>query len=43
MFSKMQVHESKPVFMKAFIEYFKNMQERNGAIGYIHSCPELME
>ena len=29
--------------MKAFIEYFKNMQERNEAIGYIHSCPELME
>ena len=29
--------------MKAFIEYFKNIQERNGAIGYIHSCPELME
>ena len=28
---------------KAFIEYFKNIQERNGAIGYIHSCPELME
>ncbi len=29
--------------MKTFVEYFKNMQERNGYGGCIHSCPELME
>ncbi|MCR4921539.1 MAG: hypothetical protein K5945_07545 [Bacteroidaceae bacterium] len=29
--------------MNAFEEYFKNIRERNGAIGYIHSCPELMD
>ena len=29
--------------MNAFVDYFKNIQERNGDIGYIHSCPELME
>ena len=29
--------------MSAFAEYFKNMQERNGSIGYIHSCPDLIE
>ena len=29
--------------MNAFVEYFRNIQERNGAIGYIHSCSELME
>lgn len=29
--------------MNAFVEYFKNIQNRNGAIGYIHSCPELID
>jgi len=29
--------------MKAFMEYFKRIQERGGAIGCIHSCAELME
>ena len=29
--------------MNAFVEYFRNIQEHNGDIGYIHSCPELME
>jgi hypothetical protein len=29
--------------MNSFVEYFKNIQNRNGAIGYIHSCPELIE
>ena len=29
--------------MNAFVEYFKNIQNHNGAIGYIHSCPELIE
>ena len=29
--------------MNAFVEYFKNIQECNGDVGYIHSCPELME
>ena len=29
--------------MKSFVEYFKNLQERNGANGYIGSCPELIE
>ncbi len=29
--------------MNAFVEYFKSIQEHNGDIGYIHSCPELME
>ena len=29
--------------MSAFVEYFKNMQKRNGTTGCIHSCPELME
>ena len=29
--------------MNAFFEYFKNNQEHKGAMGFIHSCPELME
>ena len=29
--------------MNAFVEYFKNIQNHNGVIGYIHSCPELIE
>lgn len=29
--------------MNAFAEYFENIQNRNGAIGYIHSCPELID
>lgn len=29
--------------MNAFVEYFKNIQNHNGLIGYIHSCPELIE
>lgn len=29
--------------MNAFVEYFKNIQNYNGVIGYIHSCPELIE
>jgi hypothetical protein len=33
----------KTYLMNAFVEYFKNIQEHNGDIGYIHSCPELME
>ncbi|MCR5179917.1 MAG: hypothetical protein K6C30_01705 [Bacteroidaceae bacterium] len=28
--------------MKTFLEYFKNLQERNGNVGCIHSCPELI-
>ena len=35
--------QGKSEIMNAFVEYFKNIQERNGNIGYIHSCPELME
>ena len=29
--------------MDAFAAYFKNIQERGWATGFIHSCPELME
>ena len=29
--------------MNAFVEYFRNIQEHNGDIGYIHSCPELID
>ena len=29
--------------MNAFVEYFKNIQNHNGATGYIHSCPELID
>lgn len=28
--------------MNAFLTYFKTIQERNGASGFIHSCPELI-
>ena len=28
--------------MNAFLTYFKNIQERNGASGFIQSCPELI-
>lgn len=29
--------------MSAFTEYFMSQQALNGAVGYIHSCPELVE
>ena len=29
--------------MNAFFEYFKNIQEHKGTMGFIHTCPELME
>ncbi len=29
--------------MNSFVEYFKNIQESNGDIGCIHSCPELID
>ena len=29
--------------MNTHADYFRNMQQRGGAQGYIHSCPELME
>lgn len=29
--------------MNELIEYFKSVQERRGAMGFIHSCPELIE
>lgn len=33
----------KSEFMNTFADYFTTMHERNGATGYIHSCPELMD
>ena len=29
--------------MNAFFEYFKNIQKHKGTMGFIHTCPELME
>lgn len=28
--------------MNTFLDYFKNIQEHKGTMGFIHTCPELM-